>query len=83
MPKFLVEIIYEPDLSWTEEDSHYFDPPRNKNDPTDKQRVYKTTINARNRTDACKKVIESRREAQVQQRIYDWKVISKRATLYP
>ncbi len=83
MPKFCVEIIYEPFPKWTEKNKIKFDPPSNENNIADTQRVYITVVSARNERDACNKAKISRREANPEKRIYDFNVVGCSARKCP
>ena len=76
MPRFIVEIVYETQRVWSEEESRWFDPPANQDDQKGRRRLYRDVIVARSEREAFVKALAARREAHPARRFYDWSVVS-------
>lgn len=84
MAQFVVTITYLPINSpGPDDDLDHFDPPADRDDPYDKERVYKTLVRARSQREAFKKVLVSRREVEVEKRIYEDTVVGYSAFPFP
>ena len=58
MPRFEVEIVYEPlDGPPMEGEERLYDPPQDRDNPRDRNRVYKTVVSARSSREAIKKAV--------------------------
>jgi hypothetical protein len=83
MAKFIVKVAYRPVPTWAPETAHLFDPPSDPSNPADRIRMYTALIHARNESEAVRKAIDSRREVEVEKRMYRDTVVGSHAQKYP